>query len=67
MEPISWGTIIGGVLTLLVGVAGYLRYKRGKREKLGQEEADNLKAQMDRADQLRDPALKLRVDDKGHP
>ena len=67
MEPMGWGTALGALLSMILGVMGYLRYKRGKREKLGQAEADALNVSMDRADQLRDAPLKLRVDEQGKP
>lgn len=63
MDPVTgtWATI-GAALSLLVSVAGWLRYKRSKREKLGQAVADDLKRAIDTAERSNDPPLKLRVD-----
>jgi|CXWL01.1.fsa_nt_gi hypothetical protein len=56
---------LGTILTIIAGVMAYLRHKRGKREKLGQAEADALKVAMDRATTSDEPPLTgLRVDDK---
>lgn len=62
MDPATGWAAVGGAISLLVSLAGWLRYKRGKREKLGQAEADELKRSMDAAVTGNEPPLKLRVD-----
>lgn len=56
---------LGTILTIIAGVMAYMRHKRGKREKLGQAEADELTRSMDAAVTGNDPPLVgLRVDKK---
>ena len=64
MDPTGMGAsaALGTILTIAAGVIAYMRYKRGKREKLAQEEADALKRGIERADTGNDPPLKLRLD-----
>lgn len=64
MDPTGVGAsaAIGTILTIIAGVMAYLRHKRGKREKLAQAEADELKRSMDAAVTGDEPPLKLRVD-----
>ena len=50
MDPMSWGTAIGGLLTIIVAIIGFFKYKRVKRENLAQAETDALKDAMDRVD-----------------
>lgn len=64
MDPTTGWAALGGLISLGVSLAGWLRYKRGKREKLGQAETDELKRAMDAATTGNEPPLKLRVDDK---
>jgi hypothetical protein len=67
MDPTGLGAsaAIGTLLSLAAGVMGYMKYKRGKREKLGQAEADELKRSMDAAGTGNDPPIiGLRVDKK---
>lgn len=59
MEPLSWGAAIGGLLTIVVAVIGFFKYKRVAREKLAQAEVDELKAQMDHPTVEPDPAKRL--------
>ena len=63
MDPTTGWAALGGLISLLTALAGYLKYRRGKREKLGQAEADELKKSMDRATTGNDPPLSgLRLD-----
>ena len=50
MEPMSWGAAIGGIITVVVALVGFLKYKRVAREKLAQAEVDELKRGMDAVD-----------------
>lgn len=67
MDPTGIGTsaTIGGIVSLLVAFAAWLKYRRSKRERLGQAQADELKSGIERADSGNDPPLKLRVDKRG--
>ena len=64
MDPTGVGAsaAIGTLLTIAAGVIAYMRYKRGKREKVAQDEADAMGASIKRADDGSDPPLKLRLD-----
>ncbi len=59
MEPMSWGAAVGGLITLIVAIVGFLKYKRVAREKLAQAEVDELKEQMDHPRTESDPAKRL--------
>lgn len=59
MDPLSWGTAIGGLITVVAAVIGFLRYRRGKREKLVQAEVDELKDQLAHPHTEPDPAKRL--------
>jgi len=62
MDPATGWAAVGGAISLLVSIAGWLKYKRTKREKLQQAMADDLKRAIDLAERGNDPPLKLRVD-----
>ena len=64
MDPTTGWAALGGLISLAVSIAGWMKYRRGKREKLGQAEADELKRSMDAAVTGNEPPLKLRVDKK---
>ena len=61
MDPMTWGAAIGGLLTLLLALVGFLKHKRLKRERLAQSEVDALKAQLDHPTVEPDPAKRLYV------
>ena len=63
MDPATGWAAVGGVVSIIATILGYLKYRRGKNEKLGQAEADELKKSMDRATTGNDPPLTgLRLD-----
>lgn len=58
MEPMSWGAAIGGLITIVVAIIGFFKYKRVTRDKLAQAEVDELGGGMDAVDatdKLREP------------
>lgn len=50
MEPISWGAAIGGIMTIIAAIIGFIKHKRVTRDKLAQAEVDELKRGMDAVD-----------------
>lgn len=61
MDPMSWGTAIGGLLTIVVAIIGFFKYRRLARERLAQAEADELKDQLLHPRIEPDPARRLYV------
>ena len=59
MDPTGLGAsaTIGTLLTIAAGIMAYMRYKRGKREKVAQDEADAMGASIKRADTGSDAPL----------
>lgn len=59
MDPTGMGTTatIGAFLSLLLGFVGWLKYKRSKREKIAQSQADELAESIKRANTGNEPPL----------
>lgn len=64
MDPVTGWSTLAGLLSLLGGLVGWLKYRRTKREKLGQAIADDLGSAIKRAESGNEPPLRLRVDKK---
>ena len=70
MDPtggIGASAAIGTLLTIAAGIMAYMRYKRGKREKVAQDEADALKRSIDRANSGVDAPERLYLDKPEKP
>ena len=65
MDPTTGWAALGGLISLLTALAGYLKYRRGKYEKLRQAEADELRKAIARAESGNEqPLTGLRLEPK---